>query len=133
MTLFNPIWSGLFNAPYGPGGGGTYAPPLISKSPNSILMTFYSTLYKNCSHYRSAICFKIGLGLAEIIRCLCTKVVFFQIIGDSAVPWTSSIEFVACMSSENCCAQKYHVMISVCHSIVEILQSKGEKVMEYKL
>ena len=54
----------------------------------------------------------------------------FQIIGDSAVPWTSSIEFVACMSSENCCAQKYYVMISVCHSIVEILQSKGEKVMD---
>ena len=54
------------------GGGGTYAPPLISKSTYSILMT----LYKNCSHYRSAICFKIGLGLAEIIRCLYTKVVF---------------------------------------------------------
>ena len=62
-------------------------------------MTLYSTLYKNCSHYVSAICFKIGLGLAEIIRCLCTKVVFLQIIGDSAVPWISSIEFVACMSS----------------------------------
>ena len=43
-------------------------------------------------------------GLAEIIRCLCTKVVFLQIIGDCAVAWTSSIEFVACMSSENCCA-----------------------------
>ena len=57
-------------------GGGTCAPPLISKSTNSILMTLYATLYKNCSHYRSAICFKIGLGLAEIIRCLCTKVVF---------------------------------------------------------
>ena len=57
-------------------GEGTYAPPLISKSTNSILMTLYATLYKNCSHYRSAICFKIGLGLAEIIRCLCTKVVF---------------------------------------------------------
>ena len=68
------------------GGGGTYAPLLISKSTNSILMTFYSTLYKNCSHYISAICFRIGLGLAEIIRCLCTNVVFFQIIGDSAVP-----------------------------------------------
>ena len=128
-NVFNPIWSGLFDAPYGPGGGGgTYAPPpLISKSTNSILMTFYSTLYKNCSHYISAICFKIGLELAEIIRCLCTKVVFFQIIGDRAVPWTSSIEFVACMSSENCCAQKYHVMLSVCHSIVEILQSKDEQ------
>ena len=86
------------------GGGGTYAPPLISKSTNSILMTLYSTLYKNCSHYISAICFKIGLGLAEIIRCLCTKVVLLQIIGDSAVPWTSSTEFVACMSSDNCCA-----------------------------
>ena len=93
-------------------------------------MTFYSTLYKNYSHYISAICFKIGLGLAEIIRCLCTKVGVFQIIGDSAVPWTSSIEFVACMSSENRCAQKYHVIISVCHSTVEILQSKGEKVMD---
>ena len=23
---FNPIWSGLFDVPYGPGGGGTYAP-----------------------------------------------------------------------------------------------------------
>ena len=57
-------------------GGGTCAPPLISKSTNSILMTLNATLYKNCSHYRSAICFKIGLGLAEIIRCLCTKVVF---------------------------------------------------------
>ena len=68
-------------------GGGTCAPPLISKSTNSILMTLYATLYKNCSHYRSAICFKIGLGL-----------------GDCAVAWTSSIEFVACMSSENCCA-----------------------------
>ena len=111
-------------------GGAHMPPPLISKSTNSILMTFYSTLYKNCSHDISAICFKIGLGLAEIIRCLCTKVVFFRIIGDSAVPWTSSIEFVACMSSENGCAQKYHVMISVCHSIVEIMQSKGEKVMD---
>ena len=60
----------------GGGGGGTCAPPLISKSTNSILMTLYATLYKNFSHYRSAICFKIGLGLAEIIRCLCTKVVF---------------------------------------------------------
>ena len=58
------------------GGGGTCAPPLISKSTNSILMTLYATLCKNCSHFRSAICFKIGLGLAEIIRCLCTKVVF---------------------------------------------------------
>ena len=57
-------------------GGGTCAPPLISKSTNSILRTLYATLYKNCCHYRSAICFKIGLGLAEIIRCLCTKVVF---------------------------------------------------------
>ena len=56
--------------------GGTCAPSLISKSTNSILMTLYATLYKNCSHYKSAICFKIGLGLAEIIRCLCTKVVF---------------------------------------------------------
>ena len=111
-------------------GGGTYAPPQISKSTNSILMTFYSTLYKNCSHYISAICFKIGLGLAEIIRCLCTKVVIYQIIGDCAVAWTSSIEFVACMSSVNCCAQNYHVMTSVCHSIVEIMQSKGEKVMD---
>ena len=51
-------------------------PSLISKSTNSILMTLCPTLYKNCSYYRSAICFKIGLGLAEIIRCLCTKVVF---------------------------------------------------------
>ena len=83
--------------------GGTYAPLLISKSTNSILMTLYPTLYKNCSHYRSAICFKIGLGLAEIIRCLCTKVVFLQIIGDCVVAWTSLIEFVACMFSENCC------------------------------
>ena len=58
------------------GGGAHVPPPLISKSTNSILMTLYATLYKNCSHYRSAICFKIGLGLAEIIRCLCTKVVF---------------------------------------------------------
>ena len=57
-------------------GGAHVPPPLISKSTNSILMTLYATLYKNCSHYRSAICFKIGLGLAEIIRCLCTKVVF---------------------------------------------------------
>ena len=65
-----------------------------------MLMTFYSTLYKNCSHYRSAIYFKVGLGLAEIIRCLCTKVVFLQIIGHCAVAWTSSIEFVACMSSK---------------------------------
>ena len=44
VRCFNPIWSGLFDAPYGPGGGGgggTYAPPpLISKSTNSILMTF---------------------------------------------------------------------------------------------
>ena len=56
----------------GGGGRGHICPPLISKSTNSILMT----LYKNCSHYRSAICFKIGLGLAEIIRCLCTNVVF---------------------------------------------------------
>ena len=86
------------------GGGGTYALPLISKSTNSSLMTLYSTLHKNCSHYRSAICFKIGLGLAEIIRCLCIKVVFLQIIGDYAVAWTSSIEFVACMASENCWA-----------------------------
>ena len=106
FSLVNPIWPGLFHASYGPGGGGGghICPPLISKSTNSILMTFYSTLYKNCSHYISAICLKIGLGLAEIIRCLCIQVVFFQIIGDSAVPWTSSIEFVACMSSENCCA-----------------------------
>ena len=58
------------------GRGGTCAPPLISKSTNSILMTLYATLFKNCSHYRSAVCFKIGLRLAEIIRCLCTKVVF---------------------------------------------------------
>ena len=59
-------------------GGGAHMPPppLISKSTNSILITLYATLYKNCSHYRSAICIKIGLGLAEIIRCLCTKVVF---------------------------------------------------------
>ena len=101
-----PIWSGLFDVRYGPGGGGrgTYASTLISKGTNSILMTIYSTLDKNCSHYRSAICFKIGLGLAEIIRCLCTKVVFLQIIGDCAAAWTSSIEFVACMSPENCCA-----------------------------
>ena len=89
------IWSG---------GGGHICPPLISKSTNSILMTLYSTLYKNCPRYRSAICFKIGLRLAEIIRCLCIKVVFLQIIGDYAVAWTSSIKFVACMSSENCCA-----------------------------
>ena len=26
VRCFNPIWSGLFDAPYGPGGG-TYAPP----------------------------------------------------------------------------------------------------------
>ena len=58
-------------------GGGHICPPLNSKSTNSILMTLYATLYKNGSHYRSAICFKIELGLAEIIRCLCTKVVFF--------------------------------------------------------
>ena len=55
-------------------------------------MTIYSTLYKNCSRYISVICFQIGLGLAEIIRCLCTKVVFLQIFGDSAVAWTISIE-----------------------------------------
>ena len=82
----------------------THMPHLISKSTNSILMTLYATLYKNCSRYRSVICFKVGLELDEIIRCLCTKVVFLQIIGGCAVAWTSSIEFVACMSSENCCA-----------------------------
>ena len=53
-------------------------PPLILKSTNSILMTLYSTFYKNCSHCISAICFKIGLGLAEIIRCLCSKLVTVQ-------------------------------------------------------
>ena len=107
VITINPIWSGLFDVRYVPGegeGGGHICFPLISKSTNSILMTLYSTLYKYCSHYISAICFEIGLGLVEIIRCLCTKVVFLQIIGDSAVPWTSSTEFVACMSSENCCA-----------------------------
>ena len=58
LFVINPIWySGI-------------CPLLISKSTNSILMALYPTLYKNCSHYRSAICFKIGLGLAEIIRCL---------------------------------------------------------------
>ena len=58
------------------GGGHICPPPLIPKTTNSILIKLYATLYKNCSHYRSAICFKIELGLAEIIRCLCTKVVF---------------------------------------------------------
>ena len=74
LTLSGPGY--LMSLKVRGGGGGTCAPPLISKSTNSILMTLYATLYKNCSHYRSAICFKIGLGLAEIIRCLCTKVVF---------------------------------------------------------
>ena len=78
-------------------GGGTSAPPSYLESTNSIWMTLHSTLCKNCSHYRSAICFKIGLGLAEIIHCLCTKVVFLQIIGDYTVAWTSLIEFVACV------------------------------------
>ena len=74
LTLSGPGY--LMSLKVRGGGGGTCAPPLISKSANSILMTLYSTLYKNCSHYRSAICFKMGLGLAEIIRCLCTKVLF---------------------------------------------------------
>ena len=103
--LFNPIWSGLFDGRYGPGGGAHMPPPpLISKSTNSILMTIYSTLHKICSRYISVICFKIGLGLAEIIRCLCTKVVFLQIIGGCGIAWTISIKFFTCMSSENCCA-----------------------------
>ena len=71
--MINPIWSWLFDVRDGQGwggGGGHICPPLISKCTNSILMTLYPILYKNCSHYRSAICLKIGLGLAEIIRCL---------------------------------------------------------------
>ena len=79
-------------------------PPLISKSTNLILTTIYSTFYKHCSRYISVIRFKIGLGLAEIIRCLCTMVVFLQIFGGCVVAWTISIKFVTCMSSENCCA-----------------------------
>ena len=89
----------------GGGGGGTCAPPpLISKSTNSIRMTIYSTLCKNCSRYKSVICFMIGLGLAEIIRCFSTKVVFCKYFVDCAVAWTISIKFVTYMSSENCCA-----------------------------
>ena len=101
--VINPIWSGLFDGRYSPGGR-NICPPLISKSTNSIMMTIYSTPYKNCSRYISVIYFKIGLGLPEIIRCLCTKVVFLQILGGCGVAWTISIKFVTCMSSENCCA-----------------------------
>ena len=56
----------------------------------------------------------------------------FETIGDytCTVAWTISIEFVACMSSENCCAQQEHVIISVCRSIVGILQLKSEQVTE---
>ena len=79
-------------------GGGHICPPLISISTYSILMTIYSTLYKNCSRYIFVNCFIIGLGLAEI------KVVFLLIIGDCAVAMTISIKCVISMSSENCCA-----------------------------
>ena len=40
---------GLFDVGYG----------LVLKSTNSILIKIYSTLYKNCFHYISVICFKI--------------------------------------------------------------------------
>ena len=84
---------------------GAHMPPPLSdlKSTDFILMTIYYTLYKNCSRYIFVICFKIGLGLVEIIRYLCTKVVCLQIIGRCTVAWIISIKFVTCMSSENCC------------------------------
>ena len=83
--MLNTIWSVLFDVRYGLGGGGgggkgdgdICAPPLISKSTNSILMTIYSALYKNCSRYITEICFKIGLGSPEIMCCLYTNVVFY--------------------------------------------------------
>ena len=52
--------------------------------------------------YISVICFIVGLGLAEIICCICTKVVFLEVLGDCVVAWNISIKFVICLSSENC-------------------------------
>ena len=46
----NLICDGLFDVRYA-----LPPPPLISKSINSILMTIYSTPYKHCSLYKSAL------------------------------------------------------------------------------